>query len=81
MASFFPRCYSKTLHMPNSQNRSNGKSGIVQPKRRATKASKQQPDTEQAGMKRGASTEENRGSAGKSKGQGRGTDSGGRSSE
>jgi hypothetical protein len=43
MAPFFQRLSSKTYHMPNQANKSNGKSGIVQPKRRATK-----PDTQKA---------------------------------
>ena len=57
--------------MPNSQNRSNGKSGIVQPKRRATKAAPQNEGGEQSGAKQGVSTKGKKGGSGRSSGGGR----------
>jgi len=60
----FSPYYSKTYHMPNSQNRSKDQSNIVKPKRRSTKTSAPNYQ-EQSNKKQGNSTG-NRGGAGKS---------------
>jgi hypothetical protein len=63
--------------MPNSQNKSNGKSGIVQPKRRGTKAAEPNAGQEQAGKKQTEASRGSQGGSGRSSGQGRRSASGG----
>jgi hypothetical protein len=79
MALYFQALSSKTLYMPNSQNRSNSNNdaGKGQPKDRVSKASASNNNPERSDRKQGDHPKSHRGDTGRSSSQGRKEASGG----
>ena len=80
MALYFHPSYSKTYHMPNSQNSSNsshhnaGKGG---PKHRTSRDSSPKSNPERSDLKQGGHSKDHPGDTGRSSNQGRKSASGG----